>query len=88
MNINPFSKGNPMTMGEAALIAAIAALIIWILGFFANAQWEVITADPEQWLFNAAKDYLVNWAGTFFTLAGLEQIVKQAQKTEKKESQP
>jgi hypothetical protein len=79
ININPFSAGNPMSIRDAAIIAAIGAFAIWVLQFFANAQWIVIAADPAQWAFEAIKSYAVSWAGIFVTEAGLEQIVKRAQ---------
>lgn len=79
ININPFNAGNPMTLKDAAIVSTIAALAVWILGFFANAQWEIIIADPNQWVFNAIKDYLVSWAGIFVSLAGLEQLIKRGQ---------
>lgn len=80
LNINPFNEGNPMTLKDAAVVATVVAFIIWVLGFFANAQYLIIVEAPKQWIFNAFKDYLVNWAGTFVTLAGLEQLVKREKK--------
>jgi len=77
ININPFNEGNPMTMLDAAIVAAVVAFVVWTLGFFANSEYLVIAADPKQWIFNAVKDYLVNWAGTFVALAGLEQLIKR-----------
>ena len=77
ININPFSTGNPMTWKDAAIVAAVVALVIWVLGFFANTEWVMIIADPYLWGFNAVKNYVVNWAGTFVGLAGLEQLVKR-----------
>jgi len=77
LNINPFSLGNPMTLKDAAIVATVVAFVTWVLSFFANAQWIIITANPAAWCFEALKSYFVYWAGSFVTLAGLEQLVKQ-----------
>lgn len=79
ISINPFNTGNPMTFKDAAVVATIVAFIIWILQFFANAQYALIVADPGAWCFEALKNYLVNWAGTFAALAGLEQLIKRGE---------
>ena len=79
LNINPFNQSNPMTLKDAAVVATIAAFTIWILQFFANAQWIIIVADPAAWTFEAVKNYLVAWAGIFISLAGLEQIVHRGE---------
>jgi len=78
ININPFSAGNPMTIKDAAIVATIAAFAVWILQFFANAQWVIIVSDPAAWVFEAVKNYAVSWAGIFVSLAGLEQLVGKA----------
>ena len=77
ININPFNRGNPMTFRDAAIVASIAAFAVWILQFFANAQYVDLTSDPGRWVFEAIKNYAVNWAGTFIALAGLEQLIKK-----------
>jgi len=82
LNINPFNMGNPMTMKDAAVVATVAALCIWILNFFAGAEWVIIVADPAAWIFVAVKTYIVSWAGTFVTLAGLEQLVSRGKEHE------
>lgn len=79
LNINPFNQGNPMTLKDAAIVATIAAFAIWILQFFANAQWIIIVADPAAWAFEAIKNYAVAWAGIFVSLAGLEQVVHRGE---------
>lgn len=75
LNINPFSNSNPMGLKDAAVVSTVVALMIWILSFFANAQYLVIVADPAEWAFEAVKTYAVSWAGTFIGLAGLEKLV-------------
>lgn len=77
LNINPFNRGNPMTFKDAAIVASIAAFAVWILQFFANAQYADLVSSPGAWVFNAIKNYAVNWAGTFVALAGLEQLIKK-----------
>lgn len=77
LNINPFNTNNPMSLKDAAVVATVVAFCIWILNFFAGAEWIIIVADPEAWIFEAVKTYLVSWAGTFISLAGLEQLVKR-----------
>jgi len=79
LRINPFNTNNPMTLKDAALIATIVALVIWILNFFAVQEWIIIIADPASWCFIAVRTYLVSWAGTFISLAGLEQLVKKGE---------
>lgn len=66
-------------MKDAAIVATIVAFVIWILQFFANAQYTVIVEDPGAWCFDAIKSYAVNWAGTFVSLAGLEQLLKRGE---------
>ena len=78
LRINPFDAGNPMSMKDAATVAAIAAFVVWILSFLANASYGVVAADPEAFLFESVKIYAVAWAGNFITLAGLEAIVKKS----------
>jgi len=79
IKINPFDKGNPMTLGDAALLATVIAFVLWVTGFFANAQWEIIQIDVAQWCFDALKNYIVEWASVFFTLAGLEQLIQRGE---------
>lgn len=81
LNINPFNAGNPMTLKDAAAVALIAAFAVWILQFFANAQWDIIVADAPRWVFEAVRNYLVSFAGIFVSLAGLEQLVKKSKET-------
>jgi len=77
LKINPFNQGNPMTLKDAAVVATLTALVIWILTFFANATIGAIRADPVAFCFDAIRTYAISWAGTFMTLAGLEQYMKQ-----------
>jgi hypothetical protein len=80
LRINPFNQGNPMGFKDAAIVATVAAFTIWILNFLANATIGQIRADIVAFCFEAIKSYLVSWAGTFITLAGLEQIIKRREK--------
>lgn len=77
LKINPFSQSNPMTLRDAVTVAFIVAFCTWILTFLVDASWAVISADPEAFVFEAVKTYAIAWAGTFITLAGLEQYVKR-----------
>jgi len=70
-----------MTLKDAAVVALVAAFAVWILQFFANAQWDIIMQDPARWVFEAIKNYAVTFAGIFVSLAGLEQLVKKAKET-------
>lgn len=82
LKINPFNRGNPMTLKDAAVVASISALAIWILNFLANASIMQLREDLAAFCFDAVKSYLVNWAGTFITLSGLERLVsKQKEKS-------
>ena len=76
LSINPFNTNNPMTLKDAAIVATITAFATWILCFLAESSYGVIRADPLEFVFNAVKTYAVTWAGSFITLAGLEQYVK------------
>jgi hypothetical protein len=78
IQINPFADANPMSLKDAAIVASIAAFAIWVLQFFANAQYNIIVSDPGLWCFEAIKNYVVNWAGTFVSLAGLEQLISRS----------
>ena len=72
LNINPFNSENPMSLGDAAKVAAATALVVWILTFLANATLGQIKADPVEFCFNAVVSYLVTFAGNFAGLAGLK----------------
>jgi len=80
LNINPFNTNNPMTFKDAAIVATIIAFVTWILTFLANATTGQIRADPADFAFNAIKTYAISWAGTFISLAGLEQYMKRTEK--------
>ena len=80
LNMNPFNRSNPMSFQDAATVAAVAALAVWILTFVAEASLGEFRADPEAFIFDAVKTYLVAWAGNFITLAGLSELVKRAEK--------
>jgi len=68
-----------MTYKDAAVVATVVAFVIWVLTFFADAQYIIIVADPGAWVFEAIKTYAVSWAGTFMSLAGLEQLIKRGE---------
>lgn len=67
-----------MSFQDAAIVSTVVALVTWILTFLANASMGQIRADPVAFAFEAVKTYLVTWAGTFITLAGLEEYVKRS----------
>jgi len=77
LNINPFNKSNPMTFKDAAAVATLTAIAVWILNFLANATIGEIRVDPAAFAFDCIKTYLTTWAGNFITLAGLEQLMKR-----------
>ena len=77
INFYPFNSENPMTFKDAAIVSTIVAFVTWILTFLANATTGQIRADVVDFVFNAIKTYAVSWAGTFITLAGLEQYIKR-----------
>jgi len=77
LTINPFNSVNPMSLKDAAVVATVVAFVTWILTFIANASLGQLRADPVEFIFEAIKTYLVAWAGTFISLAGLEQLVKK-----------
>ena len=82
LNINPFSSSNPMSFRGAAVVAAVAALAVWILTFLSEASLGEIRVDPEAFIFDAIRTYLVAWAGNFITLAGLSHLVEQPEEEE------
>jgi len=82
LKINPFNRGNPMTIKDAAVVAGVSAFAVWVLQFFANASYLILITDPGAWVFDALKSYAVTWAGIFVSLAGLEQLVKRGAKEE------
>jgi len=79
LNINPFNRGNPMTLKDATVVASAGATVVMILDVMANASLGQVRADPLEFLFNLGKSWLTAWAGNFITLAGLEQLVKRTQ---------
>jgi len=78
VKINPFDSGNPMSVKDAAEVALVGALAIWILTFLVDASIGQLRADPEEFLFEAVKAYVIAWAGNFISLAGLSELVKKA----------
>jgi len=82
LSINPFNDDNPMNLKDAAVVSTIVAFVTWILTFLASASAGQVRADPLEFAFEAIRTYAVSWAGTFISLAGLEQYVKRTQKEE------
>lgn len=72
-----------MTLKDAFIVSLIASFTVWILQFFAQAQWNTIVSDIAQWIFTAIQNYLVTFAGIFIALSGLDQIVKMSKEKEK-----
>jgi len=72
-----------MTLKDAAVVATLTALAIWILNFLANASIGQLREDLTAFCFEAVKSYLVSWAGTFITLSGLEQFISKTAKKPK-----
>jgi len=68
---------------DAAVVSTVVAFVTWILTFLASAYIGQIRADPAEFVFEAVKTYAVTWAGTFISLAGLEQYVKQQEKSDR-----
>jgi len=71
-----------MTFKDAAVVSTVVAFVTWILTFLASAYIGQIRADPAEFVFEAVKTYAVTWAGTFISLAGLEQYVKRQEESE------
>lgn len=82
LQINPFNTGNPMTFKDAAIVATVIAFVTWILTFLAAATIGQLRADPAAFCFEAIKTYAISWAGSFISLAGLEQLIKKTGKPE------
>jgi hypothetical protein len=78
--INPFNTGNPMSFRDAATIATLVAVVVWILSFLANASIDQLRGDLAKWVFDAVKSLLIAWASTFMTLAGLDQYMQRKEK--------
>jgi len=64
---------------DAAVVSTVVAFVTWVLTFLASASLGQVRADPAAFVFDAVKTYAVTWAGTFISLAGLEQYVKSTQ---------
>jgi len=77
LKINPFNGANPMGLKDAAVVSTVVAFVIWIVTFLVDASVGQIRADPAAFVFEAVKAYAISWAGTFISLAGLEQYVKR-----------
>jgi len=71
-----------MTFKDAAVVSTVVAFVTWILTFLASASMGQVRADPVAFVFDAVKTYAVTWAGTFISLAGLEQYVKRQEESE------
>jgi small neutral amino acid transporter SnatA (MarC family) len=74
--INPFNTSNPMSFRDAATIATIVAVVVWIMTFLASASIDQLRGDIVKWVFDAVKSLLIAWASTFMTLAGLDQYMQ------------
>jgi hypothetical protein len=79
LSINPFNRGNPMSLKDAAVVSTLSSISITILNQVANATFQTVSASPVEFAFNCVKTFLVSWAGNFITLAGLEQLIKRAE---------
>jgi len=82
LNIDPFNRGNPMTLKDAAVVSTLAATAIMILNVIASATVGQVRADPLAFCFELAKAWLVAWAGNFVTLSGLEIYISRTRKEE------
>jgi len=82
LRVNPFGAGNPMSLKDAAIVSTVVANVTWVLTFVANASIGQVRADVAAFVFEAVKTYAVTWAGTFISLAGLEQYVKRTKEGE------
>jgi len=82
LRVNPFGAGNPMNLKDAAIVSTVVANVTWVLTFVANASIGQVRADVAAFVFEAVKTYVVTWAGTFISLAGLEQYVKRTKEGE------
>lgn len=76
ININPFNRGNPMTLRDAAIVSSLGAIATMLLTVFANATYAIVIASPGEFVFNLVKSFLTAWAGMFVVLAGLEKYVQ------------
>ena len=74
-----------MSFKDAAIVATVAAFSIWVLEFLASATIGTVRADPWAFVFDAIKTYMVSWAGTFLSLAGLEQYISRRKEREPSE---
>jgi len=81
LKINPFNKGNPMTLMDAAKVSAISATAIYFLTFFINITAGQISADPVTFLVDSVKTWMASFWGNFIALAGLEQLIKPKEET-------
>ena len=69
-----------MGLKDAATVATVMAFVTWILNFLASATIGEVRADVVEFVFEAIKCFAISWAGSFITLAGLEQLIKQTKK--------
>jgi len=80
LNINPFNRGNPMKLKDAAVVSVIAASGTYVLTFLVNTSLGQVLADPAAFAFESVKTWLVSFFGTFGTLTGLETLMKRGEK--------
>jgi len=66
-----------MSFADAAKIATLTALVTWILSFFVNISMTDIREDVAALILSGVQTFLASWAGTFLTLAGLDQYMQR-----------
>ncbi len=72
MNINPFNKGNPMTLKDAATVSAIIAAATFFLQFLVGWTYGQICTDVGEFVFQSLRWFGTSFFGSFMALTGLE----------------
>jgi len=79
LRINPFNRGNPMSLKDAAIVSGLAALATYFLSFLVNIGYAQVKADLAAFAFESIKCLGSSFFGTLMALLGLEQLIRRAE---------
>ena len=80
MRINPFNRGNPMSLKDAMIISTMTATATYFLAFLVNVSFGQVVAEPWTFAFESFKIWMQAFWGNFIVLFGLEQYLKRRAK--------
>ena len=77
LRINPFNRGNPLGLKDAAVISIVMAVANYFIGFLAGYSYAAVRADVGSFVFESVKTLGGSFFASLITLAGLEKLVQR-----------